>query len=222
MRQVRSDKSNVAWFALAECISRGEKERALGVYRLLSHSFDDCALKVQLEADILWSFRDEGAIKKYQEAAEIFAKDRRHLEAAAVFEHVATLTPRSLYVLDTLIQLYVALGQPVKALNHTLTFLEVAAANKEVSRMRDMVQQIELALEPALRVQLHQHFTLVLLKQDEPSHELILVSMKKAIDLLLMHNQSRSLQQFLSQIQALNQRYYQQACIFIEDDKDTN
>ncbi len=222
MRQVRSDKSNVAWFALAECISRGEKERALGVYRLLSHSFDDCALKVQLEADILWSFRDEGAIKKYQEAAEMFAKERRLLEATAVFEHVVTLVPRSLYALDTLIQLYVAMGQPIKALSHTFTFLEVAAANKEVSRMRDVVQQLEQVLEPEPRAQLYQQFTIALLKQDAPSHELVLVSMKKAIDLLLMHNQSRALQQFLSQIQAMNQRYYQQACIFIENDKDTN
>lgn len=222
MRQVRSDKSNVAWFALAECISRGEKERALGVYRLLSHSFDDCALKVQLEADILWSFRDEGAIKKYQEAAEMFAKERRLLEATAVFEHVATLAPRSLYVLDTLIQLYVAMEQPVKAYSHAITLLEVASVNKEISRMRDVVQQLENVLDPALRAQLYQHFTLALLKQDEPAHELVLVSMKKAIDLLLIHNQSRTLQQFLSQIQAMNQRYYQQACIFIEDDKDTN
>ncbi|MDZ4151079.1 hypothetical protein, partial [Methylicorpusculum sp.] len=105
----------MAWFALAECISRGEKERALGVYRLLSHSFDDCALKVQLEADILWSFRDGGALKKYEQAAELFTKERRLLEAAAVFEHVITLAPHSLYALDSLIQLYLAMGCPVKA-----------------------------------------------------------------------------------------------------------
>jgi hypothetical protein len=37
MKQTQVDKHTIAWFKIAECVSRGEKERALGVYRLLSH-----------------------------------------------------------------------------------------------------------------------------------------------------------------------------------------
>ncbi|PKN03583.1 hypothetical protein CVU75_01440, partial [Candidatus Dependentiae bacterium HGW-Dependentiae-1] len=182
----------------------------------------DCALKVQLEADILWSFRDGGALKKYEQAAELFTKERRLLEAAAVFEHILTLAPHSLYALDSLIQLYLAMGSPAKVMQHAIILIEVAGAQKEVSRMRELVRCLEAVLEPAPCAQLYQYFTLALLKQDEPPHELIVVAMKKAIDLLLMHNQSKALQQFLSQLQAINSRYYQQACRFIQDDKDSN
>ncbi len=59
MKQVPSGKYTIAWFKLAECVSRGEKERALGVYRLLSHSLDDSALVCQLEGDIFLSFNDK-------------------------------------------------------------------------------------------------------------------------------------------------------------------
>ncbi len=222
MRQVRSDKCNVAWFALAECISRGEKERALGVYRLLSHSFDDSALKIQLEGDILWSFRDEGAIKKYQEAAELYKKEGRLLEAAAVFEHAATLAPHSLYYRDVLMHVYLALGNASKAANHALAFLEVAGDQKEFLRMCDVVQHLEQHVGPALCAQLYQQYVVASLRNQEQPHDSVLIYMKKAIDLLLAHNQSHVLQQFLSKIQVLNPRYHQQACRLIEDDKETN
>ena len=106
MKQVSSDKYNVAWFRLAECVSRGEKERALGVYRLLSHSLDDPALVVQLEADILWAFNDKQALEKYQEAAELYKKDQRMLEAASVYEHLITMKQESVEYLGNLIELY--------------------------------------------------------------------------------------------------------------------
>ena len=62
MRHVPSDKYNIAWFRLAECVSRGEKERALGVYRLLAHSFGDEAFAHQLMGDLLLSFDDAQAL----------------------------------------------------------------------------------------------------------------------------------------------------------------
>ena len=40
----------------SQCVARKEKERALGVYRLLSHSFDDLAFARQLEGDIFSFF----------------------------------------------------------------------------------------------------------------------------------------------------------------------
>lgn len=89
MKQTQFDKHTIAWFKIAECVSRGEKERALGVYRLLSHSFNDNALKCQLEADIYCSFGEtEQAILLYQQAMELYKKSHRSLEAEAVGEHL--------------------------------------------------------------------------------------------------------------------------------------
>ena len=73
MKQAQFDKHTIAWFKIAECVSRGEKERALGVYRLLSHSFNDDAIARQLEADIYCSFGEaDQAVLLYQQAMERF------------------------------------------------------------------------------------------------------------------------------------------------------
>ncbi len=93
MKQYSSDKHNVAWFMLSECVARGEKERALGVYRLLAHSIDDKAFSRQLEGDILWAFEDGTAPVRYLEAATLYKKNQRFVEAAAVYEHLIVLEP---------------------------------------------------------------------------------------------------------------------------------
>jgi hypothetical protein len=91
MKQVNAEKYTIAWFKIAECVARGEREKALGVYRLLAHSIDDEALVKQLEGDILLSFEDKGAIEKYLQAIEAYKKKGKFLQAAAVSEHVFTL-----------------------------------------------------------------------------------------------------------------------------------
>lgn len=116
MKQTQFDKHTIAWFKIADCVSRGEKERALGVYRLLSHSFNDNAVARQLEADIYLSFGENSqAITLYQQAMEGYIKSQRFLEAAAVGEHLVVLQPSETSLHRKLIQLYLALGMVAKA-----------------------------------------------------------------------------------------------------------
>jgi len=110
MKQIPKNTHTIAWFKIAEYVSRGERERALGVYRLLSHSFDDAAVALQLEGDILWSFNDVKAVEKYQQAATLYAEQNRLLEAAAVYEHLITLQPDTAQYYTQLIELYTTLG----------------------------------------------------------------------------------------------------------------
>ncbi len=89
---MQTDKYSIAWFKIAEYVSRGEKERALGVYRLLSHSFNDDAIAKQLEADIYLACNEkERAIGLYKQAAELYKKSKRSTEATAIDEHLAVL-----------------------------------------------------------------------------------------------------------------------------------
>ncbi len=119
MRNVPPDKYNVAWFKLAECVSRGEKERALGVYRLLAHSLTDSAFARQLQGDILFSFNDTlGAVEHYRKAAQLYQQDERFLEAAAVYEHIVVLAQDKQEFLYHLIELYRLLGMPGKMSVH--------------------------------------------------------------------------------------------------------
>ena len=222
MKHVRSDKYNVAWFALAECISRGEKERALGVYRLLSHSIDDPALKSQLEADILWSFNDQKAIKKYQDAAETYKKEQHFLEAAAVFEHLVVLVPDSLYYLDMLIALYKELGCRAKATQYAMILIALACKQKDLKKAIEVMEQVESNLELSQAGGLYQQLVLALLREEDAPHDTVIVYMKKAVDSFLAHNQSKALQQFLSKLQTMSNRSYQQACRYIEKDNKTN
>src|SRR5665647_217414 len=101
MKQVPPDKYTIAWFKLAEYVARGEKERALGVYRLLCYSFDDKAFACQLEGDILWSFNDRSASDKYFQAAQLYMADAKNLQAAAVYEHLVTLNPGCLEYVES-------------------------------------------------------------------------------------------------------------------------
>lgn len=90
------DKYNIAWFKLAECVARGEKERALGVYRLLSHSLHNEAFRAQLEGDIWLAFGEfENAIVQYRDAAYKYRINNQFSEAAAIFEHLQSLDPQS-------------------------------------------------------------------------------------------------------------------------------
>ena len=114
MKQIPPDKYTIAWFKLAEFVARGEKERALGIYRLLSHSFDDKAFAHQLEGDILWAFNDNQASDKYFKAAELYKQENRILQAACVYEHLAALHKDSIEYVTHLIGLYEALGDTAK------------------------------------------------------------------------------------------------------------
>ncbi len=94
MTQLPSDKFNVAWFKLAEFVTRKEKERALHIYRLLVHSLPDEAFAQQLEGDLLWSFNDAKAVECYIKAAALYEKRADFIQAAAVYEHILSIAPR--------------------------------------------------------------------------------------------------------------------------------
>ncbi|MBD3231784.1 hypothetical protein GF322_03930 [Candidatus Dependentiae bacterium] len=105
--------SCIAWFKLAELISRKEKEKALSLYRLLSHSFDK-AYALQVEGDILWALEDKQATEKYKQAAYLYKKEERLVAATAIYEHLLTLQPKNYNFLTKLVALYILLQWPEK------------------------------------------------------------------------------------------------------------
>jgi len=126
MKQTQSDKHTIAWFKIADCVSRGEKERALGVYRLLSHSFNDNAVARQLEADIYLSFGEQDlAVSLYVQAIELYQKSQRNLEAVAVCEHLITINDGDLMVRREAIKLHNALGNIPKKQEHVRKSLDL-------------------------------------------------------------------------------------------------
>ncbi len=107
--QVLPGKQIIAWFALAEFVQRKEKERALGVHRLLAHSLGNNALVAQLEGDILRSFNDMRAETVYGKALDEYEKQGCFAQAAAVGEYLFELHPESEGVAFRLCSLYARL-----------------------------------------------------------------------------------------------------------------
>lgn len=93
MKQNQTDKYCVAWFNIADYVLRGERERALGVYKLLAHSINDPALALQVEGDILWAFNDSDALEKYLSAAELYVNHKRFDKAIALYQQILLLNP---------------------------------------------------------------------------------------------------------------------------------
>ncbi len=132
MKQTQFDKHTIAWFKIADCVSRGEKERALGVYRLLSHSFNDSAVARQLEADIYLSFGEQDlAIPLYAQAIELYQKSQRFLEAVAVCEHLIYMNEDDVMVRRKAIKLHNILGNMVKVYEHIQKCLNLLAGRQD-------------------------------------------------------------------------------------------
>jgi hypothetical protein len=108
-QKTENRESSVAWFRLAELISHGEKEKALSFYRLLAHSFEDCAYSLQVEGDILWSFEDKCALEKYKQAAFLYCKEQKITAAVSIYEHLFVLQVYNFEVLQYLISSYMKL-----------------------------------------------------------------------------------------------------------------
>jgi tetratricopeptide (TPR) repeat protein len=153
MKQTQFDKHTIAWFKIDECVSRGEKERALGVYRLLSHSFNDNAIARQLEGDIYLSFGEqELAIPLYLQAIELYQKSQRFLEAAAVCEHLIAMQSHDISLRREAIKLYNMLGNTAKMQAHTEKIIESILATGH-----DHVLQEFLAAISVLSDDLHEY-----------------------------------------------------------------
>ena len=182
MKHVDSDTYNVAWFKLADCIARGEKERALGVFRLLSHSFDDSALACQLYADILRSFDDPAAIAKYQEAAGLYRSRKQFLEAAAVYEHLATLDPENSAFRLAMIELYQQLNIRSKVTQYVQKLLQLLLQKNEWKKAIEIVMEYEMAGDCAFTAQLHEQMLFHLTSVKDVLADTKLVHAKKAID----------------------------------------
>ena len=94
MKQFEKQKS-IGWFKLAEYVERGEKERALGIYKLLALSINNKAFAYQLEGDILLAFDDQLAKEKYFQAAEYYLKQNQITALVGTLQHLVLLEPEN-------------------------------------------------------------------------------------------------------------------------------
>jgi len=215
MKQLSSEKYNVAWFKLAEFVSRGEKERALAMYRLLSHSIEDQAFVRQLEGDLLLAFNDNLAFEKYADAVASYAKEQRLMEACSVFEHMIMLEPHNAEQLNRLMDLYKKLETEQRIIQATQHMMRWLMNKKEFEKVSIMLQKIDQS--DAQFSAIHQELVQNWLKVENPPTDPILVHIKKTIDYYFSIKQHKSLQTFLMTLKMLHAFLYQEACLYMQD-----
>lgn len=208
MRQEQTGKRNVAWFTLAECVSRGEKERALGVYRLLSYSLEDSAVKAQLEGDLLWAFNDSAALEKYYNAAVQYQHDGRYREALAVLEHSRAMAPSSRYCLERLIEL-------VDVIHHEERLVDYMREYNDLVDDYDSYLFAVTLLEKTHREDLEYQFFLLkcalVLRASVVTvipHEAVIPLLQEVAQACLLSSDERQLQRLLVSIEHNNPFYY--------------
>lgn len=114
--------ASVAWYKLADLIARGEREKALSVYRLLSHSLDDKAYALQLEGDVLLALEDPRSKEKYFQAASLYKTEKRWVDAVAVTEHLLAQHAQDPALLLMAVYCYAVLDVQTKAAEHFASF----------------------------------------------------------------------------------------------------
>lgn len=135
-------ETNIAWFKLAELIARKEREKALNVYRLLSHSLEDKAYALQIEGDILRSFDVRDATEKYQQAAFLYKKEQRWVNALGIYEHLLSRDKNNIDFLITIIDLYARLDWEEKCVKRIEEMFSLLSHhNQDHERMYKIIQQ---------------------------------------------------------------------------------
>ncbi len=213
MKQVEADKYNIAWFKLAECISRREKERALGVYRLLSHSFDNAAIVHQLEGDIMLAFNEqERAVEKYAQAAQLYEQQEQLMQAIAVYDHIITLVDCSASV-EKMIDLYAQLNDNQRMFTYVKRLCHHLLKKQEMVQMFSILQKFNLNLsqKAGLLVEL----TLASLHDATIDRQIKLQLIGQTIE-RLMHDR-HALQQFLAKLKAVDEMAYKHACACVQE-----
>ena len=121
-------QASIAWFKLAELVTRGERERAFNIYRLLIHSLNDDAYAAQLKGDLWYAFNEyERARESYYHAAAWYDCSDRPYQAAFVYERLAVVEYNSLSLRLALITRCAELslrGHVVRYVNELVTLGE--------------------------------------------------------------------------------------------------
>lgn len=208
MKQAPVEKYTIAFFRLAEYVARGEKERALGVYRLLSHSFDDVAFARQLEGDILLSFCDETAHDKYFQAAQLYQKDMRLRQAAGVYEHLVILQPKEAQYMHNLIGIYQQLDAPLKAKKHAIALLDTVTRHVNIPVIAQALAMYDALFSPLECAQFHEKFIYAVIKSKYPELSIVQRNIEYVIDTLIALRHEDDLMHFFTMLHALDGNLY--------------
>lgn len=217
MRQVPSDKYTIAWFKLADCISKGEREKAFGVYRLLAHSLEDEAYAIKLEGDLLFAFHDTAAaIEKYEQAAVIYQQHKRFKEAAALYEDLLSVTPDQEKYISQLIELYKNHVSPSFLASKYIRLYELVSASHKPEKAHSILVELELHVDEKELSKIYTSYVFSLLKNNYSDKTSIQEYIVKVLNTLKHEYDHTDLNTFLAGLELYDQELYQDAILYLK------
>ncbi len=213
MKLLSSGSHNIAWFKLAEFVTRGEKERALQVYKLLMHSVDDKAFALQLEAEILLAFDDQAAIYRYDQAADMYKKQKNYKKAIAVYERIA-IYQENLHVLQALIDAYADAHDYSGLINSFVRFAHCAVQTDNIMILLNKLYVYAAMTSLSVQAELYGHTFFALLKHDR-SNSSLQHYLQQALELYVQGDKPALLDKFMIKLKVLDEVFYHHAVNFL-------
>lgn len=211
MKPVSLEKQSIAWFKLAECIGRGEKERALSLLRLLTYSLDDNPPFIkQLEGDILSFFEDDQAFTQYVRAAHMYQQEGNTIEASAVYEKLIALEQK-IEFLEKIIDLYTQLKDNKKITYYQKKLCLKLLKKGAVAKAVEMLKKCDKDLDGAERIDIYKAFIFEAISHKYTQENTIAGYLHKTLDGLMRFGSEKELQTFLSDLKALNGMWHKDA-----------
>lgn len=216
MKQVSSNKSNIAWFKLAEFVGRGERERAFSLYRLLIHSLDDEPFLKKLEADIWIAFDEKEARALYLSAAHLYRKSGRLVEALLIYELLVELFPSEGSYTEKVIALCQELGRQEKELEYQQKWSHLLLNQGAIEKGLKAFKLIEKKLKESEITEFHKNLVIFALQHNYTEQKIIKNSLKNSLDSFLRSGDAMTLKTFLSKISSLNNVWHKDAQAYLK------
>lgn len=213
MKLLSSGSYNIAWFKLADFVSRGEKERALMMYKLLMHSIQDEAFAHQLEGDILISFHDHRAIDRYMTAANMYKQNGYYYKAIAVCEQ-STAIQEDISQLTMLLDLYTLIADQTKILYTFYRYALLAITTNNFGDVLDRLDLYEQTHDDLFMAELYGYTFFALLLHDQ-HNQAIEQYLFKALQLYIQHEKHCQLSKFMAKLKVSNEIFYKKAQNFL-------
>jgi len=215
MKAEVGERKNIAWFKLAEFVTRGEKERALGLFRLLTHSFEDRAFIKKLEAEILASFSDEQAFAEYLQAAHLYRANGQLIEAVSIFETLTLFQPERSEHYEKVIAIFHELNNQEKVLSYQKQLCSLFVHQDRPDRAFAVFEKMN-GLNDVERLSLQQGLVLSAVKNRYPQQALITNHLHRTLDGLLRFAGETELNKFLASLQVLNAVWHKDAVDYLK------
>lgn len=217
MRYASNDKYTIAWFKLAECVAKGEKEKAFGVYRLLKHSLDDEAYAYQLEGDLLGAFQDKRATEKYAYAAQLYYQNHRFKEAADLYEELFLFMPENELYVSKLIDVYRHNKNNEFFSSKLLKVVEVLKEKNIHHSLMLIFEQLHEKSYRTLLIPVYVDIVVQAIKHKESNAVTIARLIECVMQEFVTQELYTQMRFFLSRLEQTDEYWYKKACTYIKD-----